>query len=103
MVAPILRPLGIAMEATKTPQINKMDSTCDLIIDSLKEEPIGETDHFIWFITDVGIVALFKREEKFETYSSNVEIEANKIALDITKEEKEYLKIKERQLFLFYS
>ena len=80
-----------------------MDSTCDLIIDSLKEEPIGETDHFIWFITDIGIVALFKREENLESYSSNVEIEANKIALDITKEEKEYLKIKERQLFLFYS
>ena len=80
-----------------------MDSTCDLIIDSLKEEPIGETDHFIWFITDIGIVALFKREENFGTYCSNVEIEANKIALDITKEEKEYLKIKERQLFLFYS
>ena len=80
-----------------------MDSTCELIIDSLKEEPIGETDHFIWFITDIGIVALFKREENFEIYSSNVEIEANKIALDITKEENEYFKIKERQLFLFYS
>ena len=80
-----------------------MDSTCDLIIDSLNEESIGETDHFIWFITDIGIVALFKKEENFETYSSNVEIEANKIALDITKEEKEYLKIKDRQLFLFYS
>ncbi len=80
-----------------------MDSTCDLIIDSLKEEPIGETDHFIWFITDIGIVALFKKGKNFDTFSSNVEIEANKIALDITKEEKEYLKIKERQLFLFYS
>ena len=80
-----------------------MDSTCDLIIEFLKEEPIGETDHFIWFTTDIGIVALFKREEDFETYSSSVENEANKIALDITKEEKEYLKIKDRQLFLFYS
>ena len=80
-----------------------MDSTSDLIIDSLKEEPIGETEHFIWFITDIGIAALFKREQNYEIYSSNVEIEANKIALDITKEEKEYLKIKERQLFLFYS
>ena len=80
-----------------------MDSTCDLIIDSLKEEPIGETDHFTWFITDIGIVALFKKDENFETYSSIVEIEANEIALDITKEETEYLKIKERQLFLFYS
>ena len=80
-----------------------MDSTIDLIIDSLKEEPIGETNHFIWFITDIGIVALFKKNETFQTYSSNVEIEANKIGLDITKEEKEYLKIKERRLFLFYS
>ena len=80
-----------------------MDLTFELINDSLKEEPIGETDHFIWFITDIGIVALFKRKENFETYSSNVEIEAIKIALDITKEEKEYLKIKERKLFLFYS
>ena len=80
-----------------------MDSTCDLIIDSLKQEPIGETDHFIWFITDIGIVALFKKAEIFETYSSNVVIEANKIALDITKEEKEYLEIKKKKLFLFYS
>ena len=80
-----------------------MDSTSDLVIDYLKEEPIGETDNFIWFITDIGIVALFKREKNFETYSSNVEIEANKINLDITKEERDYLKIKERKLFLFYS
>ncbi len=80
-----------------------MDSTCSLIIDSLKEEPIGETDHFIWFMTDIGIVALFKREQNYESYSSNVEIEANKIGLDITKEEKEFLKIKEKQLFLLYS
>ena len=80
-----------------------MDATSNLIIDSLKEEPIGETDHFIWFITDIGIAALFKREQNYEIYSSNVEIEANKIGLDITKEEKEFLKIKEKQLFLFYS
>ena len=80
-----------------------MDSTCDLIIDSLKEEPIGETEHFIWFITDIGIVALFKKKENFEIYSSSVELEANKVALDITKEEKEFLKIKNKELFLFYS
>ncbi len=80
-----------------------MDSTSDLIIDYLKEEPIGETDHFIWFITDIGIAALFKKKQNYEIYSSNVEIEANKIGLDITKEVKEYLNIKEKKLFLFYS
>ena len=46
-----------------------MDSTSDLIIDSLKEEPIGQTDHFIWIITDIGIVALFKRDQNYENYS----------------------------------
>ena len=65
-----------------------MDSTSDLIIDSLKKEPIGETDHFTWFITDIGIVALFKREENFETYNSSVEIEANEIALDKQRKRK---------------
>ena len=80
-----------------------MDTTCDLIIDSLKDKPIGETNHFIWFITDIGIVALFKKEENFKIYNSIVETEAKKIALDISKEEKEYLKIKEKKLFLFYS
>tara|TARA_B100000989_G_scaffold265039_1_gene217726 strand:- start:59 stop:301 length:243 start_codon:yes stop_codon:yes gene_type:complete len=80
-----------------------MDSASYLIIDSLKEEPIGETDHFIWFITDIGIAALFKRKQNYKIYSSNVEIEATKIGLDITKEEKEFLKIKDKQLFLFYS
>ena len=80
-----------------------MDSTCHLIIDSLKEEPIGETDHFIWFITDIAIVALFKGEHNFEIYNSNFENEAKKIALDLSKEEKEYLKIIEKQFFLFYS
>ena len=80
-----------------------MDSTYSLIIDSLKKEPIGETDNFIWFITDIGIVALFKRLQNFESYSSNIEIEANKLGLDIIKEEKEFLKIKEKKLFLLYS
>ena len=80
-----------------------MDSTRDLIIDSLKNEPIGETNNFIWYITDIGIVSLFKRKDNFETYNSSVQLEANKIALDISKEEKDYFEIDEKKLFIFYS
>tara|TARA_B100001109_G_C18661236_1_gene379619 strand:- start:62 stop:304 length:243 start_codon:yes stop_codon:yes gene_type:complete len=80
-----------------------MDPTCNFIFDSLSDEPIGETNHFIWFISDIGIIALFKGEENFETYNLNVGIEANTIALDISKEQKEYLKINNKQTFLFYS
>ena len=80
-----------------------MDSTYGLIIDSLKDDPIGETYHFIWFITDIGIVALIKGKDNFKSYNLIVETEANKIALDISKEERDFHKISDKQLFLFYS
>ena len=80
-----------------------MNSTHDLILDSFKDLPLGETVNFIWFITDIGIVALFKQNNDFEYYNSRVDIEANKIGLDLTKEEKEYFDLEEKRFFLFYS
>ena len=80
-----------------------MNSTHDFILDSLKEEPIGETAHFIWYITDVGIAALFKENKNLKIYNLNVEKEAKDISLDISKEEKEYCEIEDKKLFLFYS
>ncbi len=80
-----------------------MNSTEEFLLDFFKEKPIGNTEHFTWFITDIVVVALFKEGENYEIYNSNVEIEANNIALDITKEEKEYLQINDKKLFLFYS
>ena len=80
-----------------------MNYTHDFILDALKDEPIGETFHFVWYITDIGIVALFKGNENFKIYNLNVEKEAEKISLDISKEEKEYCEIEDKKLFLFYS
>ena len=73
-----------------------MNSPEEFLLDSFKENPIGNTDHFKWFLTDIGVVVLFKEVENYEIYNSNVEIQANNIALDITKEEKEYLQINEK-------
>ena len=80
-----------------------MNSTHDFILDSLKDEPLGETIHFVWYITDIGIAALFKENKNFEIYNLNVEKEAKNISLDISKEEKEYCEIEDKKLFLFYS
>ena len=80
-----------------------MNSTHGFLLDSLKEEPIGETVHFVWYITDVGIVALFKGNENLNIYKLIVEKEAKNISLDISKEEKEYCEIADKKLFLFYS
>ena len=80
-----------------------MNITHDFILDSFKDEPIGETVHFVWYITDIGIAALFKGNEIFKIYNLNVEKEAKNISLDISKEEKEYCEIEDKKLFLFYS
>ena len=80
-----------------------MNSTHDFILDSLKDEPIGETVHFVWYITDIGIAALFKENKNLKIYNLNVEKEAKNISLDISKEEKEYCEIEDKKLFLFYS
>ena len=80
-----------------------MNTTHDFILDSFKDEPIGETVHFVWYITDIGIAALFKGNEIFKIYNLNVEKEAKNIGLDISKEEKEYCEIEDKKLFLFYS
>ena len=80
-----------------------MNSTHGFILDSLKDQPIGETIHFVWYITDIGIAALFKGKENFKIYNLNVEKEAKNISLDISKEEKEYCEIEDKKLFLFYS
>ena len=80
-----------------------MNSIHGFILDSLKEQPLGETRNFVWFITDIGIAALFKGSENFNIYSLNVEKEAKKISLDISKEEREFCEIEDKKLFLFYS
>ena len=80
-----------------------MNSTHDFILDSLKDEPIGETIHFVWYITDIGIAALFKENKNLKIYNLNVEKEAKNISLDISKEEREYCEIEDKKLFLFYS
>ena len=80
-----------------------MNCTQELLVDFLKNEPIGETNNFTWYITDIGIVALFKRNKIFDIYKSRVEIEANLISLDISKEEREFIIVQEKRIFLFYS
>ena len=98
----MLRLLDTAMGAIDLIQLI-MNSTHDFILDSLKDEPLGETIHFVWYITDIGIAALFKGNENFKIYNLNVEKEAKNISLDVSKEEKEYCEIEDKNFFLFYS
>tara|TARA_B100000212_G_C27113136_1_gene421585 strand:- start:11 stop:244 length:234 start_codon:yes stop_codon:yes gene_type:complete len=77
-----------------------MDSSQFIIKTAIKNKPIGETENFIWYISDIGIIALFRSNKNF----SELKIlkEAVGIALDLSKEEKEYYLIEGRKIILFY-
>ena len=78
-----------------------MDSSEFLIKKSIKDQPIGETENFMWFICDIGIFAMFKSNINFPEIK--ILNEALSIALDLSKEEKEVYFIEGKKIILFYS
>ena len=79
-----------------------MDPLYSLIRESLKRKPIGQTTNFDWFITEIGIAALMK--DQVQCISSLDPIrEALILDLDLSKEEKQIIRIDEKQIILFYS
>ena len=79
-----------------------MDPLHSLIRQSLKRKPIGQSKNFEWFITEIGIAALMKRQDKNITSFDPIK-EAIELDLDLSKEEKQLIKLDEKQIILFYS
>ena len=79
-----------------------MDSLHSLIRDSLNRKPIGQSKNFEWFITEIGIAAVMKNDN--ETMSSLDPVrEAIELHLDLSKEEKQLIRLDKKQILLFYS
>ena len=78
-----------------------MDASELIIINSIKNQPIGETKNLIWFICEIGIFAIFKSDINIPEI--NILNEALCISLDLSKEEKEFYFIKGKKIILFYS
>ena len=79
-----------------------MNFSEQIIKNSIKKQPIGETDSFTWFICDIGIVAVFKNKNNNISEQKSC-LEALSIALDLSKEEKGSYMIDGKKVFLFYS
>ena len=79
-----------------------MDPLHSLIRESLNQEPIGHSSNFEWFITEVGIVALMKNQHQCISSLDPVK-EAIELDLDLSKEEKQIIRLDEKQILLFYS
>ena len=78
-----------------------MDSLHSLIRDSLNQKPIGQSKNFEWFITEIGIVAILKDQDESISTLDPIK-EAIELDLDLSKEEKQLIKLDEKQVILFY-
>lgn len=79
-----------------------MDPLHSLIKESLKQKPIGQSKNFEWFITKIGIAALIKPEVNNISTLDPIK-EAIELDLDLSKEEKQLIRLDEKQIVLFYS
>ena len=79
-----------------------MDPLHSLIRESLNQRPLGQSKNFEWFITEIGIAALKKGQNKNISSFDPIK-EALELDLDLSKEEKQLIKLDEKQIILFYS
>ena len=79
-----------------------MDPLHSLIRESLNQKPIGQSKNFEWFITEIGIAALMKGHNMNISSLDPIK-EAIELDLDLRKEEKQFIKLDEKQIILFYS
>ena len=79
-----------------------MDPLHSLIRESLNKRPLGHSKNFEWFITEIGIAALIKGQNRNITSFDPIK-EAIELDLDLSKEEKQLVKLDEKQVILFYS
>ena len=76
----------------------------ELLKDSLSQDPIGQTENFIWLVTPIGIAALCKCTEaaKVPPFDDAIK-EGTEVALDLSREEKEFHQTEKGLILLFYS
>ena len=79
-----------------------MDPLHSLIRESINQRPLGQSKNFEWFITQIGIAALMKSKNKNISSFDPIK-EAIELDLDLSKEEKQLIKLDEKQVILFYS
>ena len=79
-----------------------MEPIHSLIRDALNQQPIGQSKNFEWFITEIGIAAIMK-EQKQSIYNLDPIKEAIELDLDLSKEERQIIRLDEKEILLFYS
>ena len=79
-----------------------MEPLHSLIRDSLNQQPIGQSKNFEWFITEIGIAAVMKDQNKGNSNLDPIK-EAIELDLDLSKEERQIIRLDKKEILLFYS
>ena len=84
--------------------IQKPDHVIKLLNDSLELPPIAQTKSFIWLATPIGIAALCKKDASTSVPPFEKAIkEGVEVAIDLSREEREFHQTEQGLLLLFYS
>ncbi len=78
-------------------------STTNLLEEALKQPPIGETENFAWNATPLGIAAIYKGTATSKPPYEQAIKEGEQLAMDLSREEKEFHQTQNGLALIFYS
>ena len=74
-----------------------------LLEEALNQQPIGETANFIWNATPLGIAAIYKGISPSKPPYEQAIKEGEELAMDLSREEKEFYLTQKGLALVFYS
>ncbi|WP_320667542.1 hypothetical protein [Prochlorococcus sp. MIT 1307] len=81
-----------------------MQDIIKLLSDSLEQPPIGQTKSFTWLVTPMGIAALCRTKEPALKPPFEMAVkEGVEVAIDLSREEREFHQTEQGLVLLFYS
>ena len=87
---------------TSTTSRPKSNSS-NLLEEALNQPPIGETANFAWNATPFGIAAIYKGNSPSKPPYDQAIKEGEELAMDLSREEREFYQTQKGLTLLFYS
>ena len=86
-----------------TTVIRQKTNSSNLLEEALNQPLIGETDNFAWNATPLGIAAIYKGNSPSKPPYEQAIKEGEELAIDLSREEKEFYLTQKGLAIIFYS
>ena len=83
--------------------IRTKPNSSNLLEEALNQPPIGETENFAWNATPLGITAIYKGLATSKPPYEQAIKEGEELAMDLSREEKEFYLTQKGLTLVFYS